>query len=190
MSQQVVLQSLVPKLTSRFSGETRISVEISMGLLGVLLLSLLAQVAIRLPWTPVPVTGQTFGVALTALLWGRTRAFGVVASYLILGFVGLPVMAAGQALTLGATGGYLGGMLLAAFVVGELADRGFTQSWWRAFLAAASGSVIIFTCGLLVLSFYVPYENLFISGLLPFLPGDLFKNLLASFIASRGNRLR
>src|SRR4051812_12271756 len=80
---------------------------------GVLLLSLLAQVAIPLPWTPVPITGQTFGVALVALSWGRKRALSAFLAYLAVGAFGLPVFAAGKSgLMMGPTFGYLVGMMV------------------------------------------------------------------------------
>lgn len=173
----------IPKLIGR--AENRLLAEVAAHFCGVLLISLLAQIVIHLPWTPVPITGQTFGVALTALLWGRNRGAAVMTSYLFAGAMGLPVFAAGSSVLLGASSGYLVGMFVASVIVGELADRGFTRSWGRAFLASYIGSFFIFLFGLIVLSNFVPHETLFISGLLPFLPGDFLKNLLASFIASR-----
>lgn len=177
-------RALVPLFIDRV--KNRVIAEVAAIFLGVVLISALAQVAIPLPWTPVPITGQTFGVALVALLWGRARGVGVMATYLLLGGIGLPVFALGRDFVVfGPSSGYLAGMFMAAFLVGELADRGFTRTWGHAFLAATLGSAVIFTFGLLVLSFFVPREILFVSGLLPFLPGDILKNALASFIASR-----
>lgn len=153
-------------------------------LLGVLGLSLLAQIAIPLPWTPVPITGQTFGVSLMSLLWGRKRALSSVVIYLALGAVGLPIFALGKfGISLGPTTGYLIGMVLAAYWMGSLSDRGGTKTWWRTYLSAFSGSAIIFSCGVLGLSFFIPTESLLSAGVLPFLPGDLLKTLLASTIA-------
>ncbi len=162
--------------------------EVAAGLSGVILLSLLAQVAIPLPWTPVPITGQTFGVTLIALLFGR-RGVPVVLAYLALGAFGLPVFAAGKAgLLWGPTVGYLIGMVFSAGIAGTLADRGFTKTWPRAMLAGFCGSVAVFTCGLLVLNQFVPAETLLAAGLWPFLPGDLIKTTVAAFVASRANR--
>jgi len=184
----------------RQSWAVRVASELFVLFLGVALVSALAQVVIPLPWTPVPITGQTFGVALMALLWGRKRAFGVMSSYLALSIFGAPILAGGVAfLTFGATTGYLLGMLVSACVVGELADRGYTRTWARAFMAASLGSVCVFGFGLLVLSFFLPAAGdtfgakmitLLTAGLLPFLPGDILKNSLAAFIASRLNKTR
>lgn len=157
---------------------------------GVVLLSLLAQVAISIPGTPVPITGQTFGVALMALLWGRKRGFAVILSYLFVGAIGLPVFAAAKSgLIMGPTMGYLIGMVIASYWMGLLSDLGWTKTWGRSYLAALSGSVITFIFGVWVLSVFIPSESLFMAGILPFLPGDLVKTLLASYTAFRLQKL-
>jgi biotin transport system substrate-specific component len=156
---------------------------------GVMLLSLLAQVSIPLPWTPVPVTGQTMGVALIALSWGWKRSGVVVLSYLLLGSLGAPVFAAGgSGFLFGATFGYLMGMLVAAIVMGYLADRGFTNSFLKTLLVAYLGSAITFSFGVLGLSFFLPTEALFVAGVQPFLPGDTIKNCLAAYITFQARK--
>jgi biotin transport system substrate-specific component len=146
---------------------------------------LLAQVAIPLPFTPVPLTGQTFGVILTALLLGKKDAAISVTAYLTAGAVGLPVFALGaRGLALGPSVGYLFGMLAAAWVVGSLADRGYASSFGRAWISAFVGSLFIFGFGLIGLSFFVPKSQIWMAGLLPFIPGDLIKTTLAASIAS------
>lgn len=158
---------------------------------GSLLVAMLAQIAIPLPWTPVPVTGQTFGVALLALLWGRHRASAAFLVYLIEGAAGLPVFAAGTSgIIPGPTLGYLFGMLLATFVVGALADRGFAKTLRGAFLCCVAGSSLILTCGVIGLSFFLPKESLLAAGVLPFLPGDVVKNLAAALIVTRLQKKR
>jgi biotin transport system substrate-specific component len=152
---------------------------------GLLLLSLLAQVSIPLPFTPVPITGQTFGVTLVALAWGYRRAVAILGSYLILGSLGLPIFASGGSGFAGATCGYLLGMFIASFVMGFLADLGWTKSFARTLGAAYCGSLIVFTCGLWVLSFYIPKQSLLMAGLYPFLIGDCMKNTLASLIVTK-----
>ncbi len=148
---------------------------------GALFISVLAQVAIPLPWTPVPITGQTFGVAVMGLLWGYKRGTVSVLTYLGLGAVGLPVFAGGHAgITWAPTLGYLMGMAVSAGVLGWLADRGFTQTFLKTWLCACLGSLIIFTLGLSVLSFFIPKSQLLVAGFLPFLPGDILKNLAAA----------
>ena len=150
---------------------------------GVAILSLLAQISIHLPFTPVPITGQTFGVALTALLWGRKRGVATVMTYLALGGMGLPIFAFGQAGLMGPTLGYLAGMLVAAFVMGSLADLGWTKTFLKTWFAGICGSVCVFSLGLIGLSFFIPRGELLVAGLWPFLAGDLIKTLVASAIA-------
>lgn len=156
---------------------------------GILALALLAQVSISLPWTPVPITGQTFGVALMSLLWGRKRGLSVMLGYLLFGSMGLPIFAhAGSGFPFGPTAGYLFGMVLASYVVGSLADKGWNRSFLKTWLAATLGSLIIFSCGLIVLSYFVPAPLLLAQGFLPFLPGDVLKTFTASAIAYRCHR--
>lgn len=150
---------------------------------GVALIALLAQIAIPLPWTPVPITGQTLGVTLVALSWGWKRASITMALYLILGSMGLPFFASVG--SLGATSGYLVGMLLSSIVIGYLADKGWTNSFAKAFAAAYLGSLIVLGTGLLGLSYFLPTEALLASGLIPFLPGDLIKNTIAAFLSAK-----
>ena len=152
--------------------------------LGVLFLGWLAQVAIPLPWTPVPITGQTFGVTLTALVWGRKRATMTVFSYLALGGIGVPIFAMGRSgIPIGPTTGYLVGMAAAAYLMGALADRGWTRTWLRSYLAALLGSLAVLSCGVVGLSLFFSFKDLWHIGVFPFLPGDLLKTLLASCIA-------
>lgn len=144
-----------------------------------------AFLSINLPWTPVPITGQTFAVMLLAMSLGRVRAGIVTAAYLLEGAIGLPVFAGGAfgvATLFGPTGGYLMGFLIAAVFVGWLADQGWDRSVWRSLLAMSIGHAIIFEAGLLILSIYVPAGQLLAAGLTPFLLGTAIKILLASGI--------
>lgn len=152
--------------------------------LGVLMLAVLAQLSIPLPFTPVPVTGQTFGVSLIALLWGGRRGFQVIALYLLVGACGLPVFAnAASGLAMGPTLGYLVGMLAASWVIGTLAERGWLRTRFKAWAAAQLGSVFVFGFGVFGLSFFLPQDQLLMAGVLPFLPGDFIKTTLSSSIA-------
>lgn len=175
--------ALIPGLISRT--ENTLASNILSVILGVGLIAALAQIKIALPWTPVPITGQTFGVALMALSWGRVRGGLVMLTYLGLGAAGLPLFAGAQAgLTFGPTLGYLLGMGLAAYWMGFLADIGWTNSFLKTWAAAASGSLITFSFGCLVLSQFVGWEHVLVAGVLPFLPGDLVKGLAASSLVS------
>jgi biotin transport system substrate-specific component len=166
-------------------GQTKLNNLISF-FFGVLLLSLLSQIIIPLPWTPVPITGQTFGVTLIALLWGQKRAFAIVASYLILGILSFPVFAiAGTA-----TYGYLLGMLMSSALIGYFSDLGWCRSFYKAWFASFLGSCLVLGFGVLWLSFFIPANQLLALGVLPFLPGDLVKTILAVGIATSLTKLK
>jgi biotin transport system substrate-specific component len=145
---------------------------------GSVLIALTAQLEIVLPFSPVPITGQTFGVLLAGALLGRLRGTAAVLAYLSEGLSGLPVFAGGAAgvgYIFGPTGGYLMGFLPAAFVVGWLAEHGWDRNVFLTGLSMALGSVIYFAGGLAWLSVYVGWEHLLPLGLSPFVAGDLLK---------------
>ena len=149
-----------------------------------LVTALAAQVAFPLPWTPVPVTGQTFAVLLTGMVLGSRRGFLALALYLAEGCAGLPVFAGGAAgvpALLGPTGGYLLAFPLAAAVTGLLAERGWDRHRLSTLAAMLLGSAVIFAGGLAWLARFVPPAQLLGTGLLPFVPGDIVKAALAAF---------
>ena len=149
------------------------------------LLVVCSYISITLPFSPIPITGQTFGILLVAMALGRVRGAAVVLAYLAEGAAGLPVFAGGTAGIIklfGPTGGYLMGFLGAAYVVGYLADKGWDRSYLTSVAAMTIGTAIIFVCGLTWLSIMVPGEALLTLGLLPFIPGALIKIALASVV--------
>ena len=152
-----------------------------------------AQVSIPLPFTPVPITGQTFAVLMTGLLLGSRRAALALALYLLEGTFGLPFFAGGAGgyvKLLGPTGGYLWSYPVAAFLTGLLAERGWERRPHGAALAMALGSLIVLTCGSLWLSFFVGgVAQGFQKGMLPFLPGDSVKIALAATLLPLGWRM-
>ena len=142
-----------------------------------------AQVAIPLPWTPVPITGQTFAVLLTGAVLGPRRAFLAQALYLLEGAGGLPVFAGGVGGALkfaGPTGGYLLAFPFAAAVTGALCRRGWDRHFTTMLAAMLLGSCVIFAAGLAQLSRFVPASTLLAQGLMPFVVGDLVKSSLAA----------
>lgn len=144
-----------------------------------------SYLAFNLPFSPVPVTAQTFGVLLIAMALGRVRGTAVVLAYLAEGAAGLPVFAggkAGVAALVGPTGGYLIGFLVAAYFVGWLADRGWDKGYVRSILAMALGTVVIFACGLSQLVLYAPGAAVLTMGLYPFISGALVKIAVAAII--------
>ena len=148
-----------------------------------LITALAAQIAIPVPWSPVPITGQTFAVLLTGAMLGARRAFAAQVLYLAEGALGLPVFAAsaaGVVTLVGPTGGYLLAFPLAAALVGALAERGWDRRFPTMMAAMLLGSIVIFALGLIGLERFVPIPQLFASGLWPFIPGDLIKSALAA----------
>ena len=150
-----------------------------------LLLVASAYLSIDLPFSPVPITGQTFGVLLIAMALGRIRGTAIVAAYLVEGAAGMPVFAGGTAgifKLIGPTGGYLIGFPIAAYLVGFLADHGWDRGYFRTILAMTAGTAIIFATGLLWLSQFVEQSNLLVMGLTPFISGAIIKIAVASCI--------
>ncbi|MBI4260890.1 MAG: biotin transporter BioY [Actinobacteria bacterium] len=152
-----------------------------------LLIAGLAQVSIRLPFTPVPITGQTLGVLRAGAGLGVGMGVGAVGLYLLEGAVGLPFFAEGrhgwEILGLGsATGGYLWGFLVAAALTGWLSRRGWDRSVRSAIGAMFLGNVVIYAFGVpwLMAALDVPLETGLEYGLRPFVVGDALKLLVAA----------
>jgi biotin transport system substrate-specific component len=147
------------------------------------LIALSARLSLTVPWSPIPITGQTFAVLLTgALLGSRLGAMSILA-YLAEGAMGLPVFAyglGGPAILTGPTGGFLIGFVPMAFIVGYLCERGWDRRPWTAAPAMLAGSVVLYIFGLSWLAYYVPSNALLAAGLTPFIPGDLTKIALAT----------
>jgi biotin transport system substrate-specific component len=150
-----------------------------------------AQVSIPLPFTPVPFTLQPMVVLLAGAALGSRLGMTSQLCYLALGLAGLPVFAAspvlpqGAARILGPTGGFLMSYPVAAFVAGYLAERGFDRRYLTSVLAMAAGLAIVFACGVSWLAFGVPHAGFaaaVASGLVPFLPADIVKVLLAATV--------
>lgn len=151
---------------------------------GTLFIAALAQIAIPVPGSPIPVTGQTLAVYLIGTTYGARLGFATFATYLLSGIAGAPVFAAsegvanhGLARITGATGGYLIGMLVASFVLGALADRKADQKFKTSFPALTLGSLIIFAFGLtwLKYSLELTWAKTISAGLTPFIIGELLK---------------
>jgi biotin transport system substrate-specific component len=155
-------------------------------LLGALLVAALAQVEIPLPFTPVPITGQTFGVLLVGAALGSKRGALSLVSYLSMGVLGLPFFAGGAHgwdIVIGATGGYLIGFVIAAYVIGLLAERGLERSLRTSILPFLVGTVIIYVCGVAWLTVVLgSLSTALAAGLIPFLIGDAIKLVAAALV--------
>lgn len=154
-------------------------------LLGTMIVALLAQVRIPLPFTPVPITGQTLGVLLVAAALGSRRGAASLGLYLAGGLAGLPFFtggASGLAHLTGSTGGYLVGFLAAAALVGWLAERGWTRSWYKVAALFFVGTLVIYVFGAAYLAVFVGLKNALLAGVWPFLAGDAIKAALAAIL--------
>ena len=148
---------------------------------------LAATVRLPLPFTPVPVTGQTLAVLLSGVLLGRFYGGLSQALYVGLGAVGLPWFILGSGGLLGPTGGYLVGFVAAAALIGYTNDRCPAARGFRPQLALMSGaSLLILLCGAAHLALMpgVGAGRAVLIGVLPFLPGDAVKSFIAASVAS------
>lgn len=150
-----------------------------------------AQVSVPLPFTPVPFTLQPMVVLLGGAALGSRLGMTSQVLYILVGLAGLPVFAAspilpqGFARLLGPTGGYLMSYPIAAFAAGYLAERGFDRRYLTSVLAMGAGLAIIFTCGVFWMAFGAPHLGLSSAvrtGLVPFIPADIVKVLLAATV--------
>ena len=149
---------------------------------GSVVIALSAQLRIDLPFSPVPVTGQTFAVLLVGAALGSRLGLASVVAYLAEGGAGAPVFAggtSGPAILIGPTGGYLAGFALAAFLVGRFAERGWDRQLATAVPAMLVGEVAIYALGLPWLARFVGGQVI-AAGLAPFIVGDLYKLVLAA----------
>jgi len=151
---------------------------------GIGFISLLAQISLPVPGSPVPVTGQTLAVLLIGTTYGARLGFITFASYLLAGIAGAPIFAPsatsanhGIDRLVGATGGYLVGMLVASLLLGYLADRKADQKFRTSFPALLLGDLVIFTFGLAWLhaSLDMTWAATFKAGLTPFILGEALK---------------
>jgi biotin transport system substrate-specific component len=156
---------------------------------GSLVIALSAQVAVLLPFSPVPVSLQTFEVLMIGALLGPWRAGLAVFTYIMQGAAGLPVFAlgrAGLAVLSGPTGGYLLGFIAAAYVTGLLAERGWDRRIATTILAMAIGNAAVYPFALLWLCCLTGTNSaVLIVGLYPFIVGDLLKVVLAAVFCHR-----
>lgn len=161
-------------------------------LAGSLFLALMSQLSIRLWFTPVPLTMQTFAVLLIGALLGSKRGALAVVAYLAEGALGLPVFAsgaAGIATLVGPTGGYFVSWIATAFVIGLLLERGWKNSYVMTVVALVIGSAITLALGAAWLSMYVGVNNALAMGVYPFIVGDAVKLCAAAALIPTGWKL-
>ncbi|MGW0532018.1 biotin transporter BioY [Streptomyces sp. NPDC003032] len=148
---------------------------------GAALTGIAAQIAVPVPGSPVPVTGQTFAALLVGTALGARRGFLSLALYALVGMAGMPWFAQANSGVAVPTLGYVLGMLLAATVVGALARRGGDRSVLRTAGTMVLGSAIIYAVGVpyLAAATGMSLTQAVAAGLTPFLIGDALKAALA-----------
>ncbi|MFE2290042.1 biotin transporter BioY [Streptomyces sp. NPDC059452] len=170
-----VLADLLPAVRHRYA------VDAALVLGGAALTGIAAQIAVPVPGSPVPVTGQTFAALLVGTALGARRGFLSLAVYAVVGMAGMPWFAQGTSGYAMPSLGYILGMLLAATVVGALARRGGDRSMLRTAGTMVVGSAIIYAVGVpyLALATGMSLSAAAAAGLVPFLIGDALKAALA-----------
>jgi Uncharacterized conserved protein len=158
--------------------------------LGSLFVALTAQIRISLlPFSPVPITGQTLGVVLVGSLLGPHLGLMALLLYLLEGAIGLPFFAGGAGgynHLFGATGGYLISFPIAATITGWLAARGWDRRFLSAVASMVLANLVIYLIGATWLAFFIGAENALTKGVLPFLIGDAIKIVLAAAVLPGG----
>ncbi len=152
-------------------------------------IALSAQIAFNVPFSPVPITGQTFAVILTGSILGSRRGSLAVIAYLLEGISGLPVFAQAQFGLIhlfGPTGGYLLGFVPAAFICGLLAEYGWGKTIISALGMMTVGTIVIFICGLSWLKIFFGNDNVLVVGFYPYVSGAVIKIALAAIIFRSG----
>ncbi len=159
-----------------------------------MLIAVSAQIAIPVPFSPVPMTLQPLAILLVGAVLGSTRGAAAVVAYLLEGAAGLPVFAGGHAglvwVVAGATAGYLLAFPLAAWIVGKLSEHGWSSS--------VTGTVLMMLIGLLTIHLggwawlasvaHLGAEKAFLIGSAPFLMGDVVKIGIAAAILPTARR--
>jgi biotin transport system substrate-specific component len=184
-SRPLVLADLVPDVRARNA---------VLVALGVLFTALLAQVSIPVPGSPVPITGQTLAVVLTAAALGPVRGVAVQAFYMLAALVGLPFYSeasGGVDVVFGATGGYVIGFIPAAFLIGLAARRGADRNLLKAVPLFVAGQAVIFAVGVpwLAVSTGMSASQALDAGFYPFILGGIVKAAVAAVVLGTAWRL-
>lgn len=176
----LVLADLVPAVRARDAGLVA---------LGVLFTALLAQVAVPVPGSPVPITGQTLAVVLTAASLGPLRGTAVQVFYILATAVGLPFYSeasGGMEFVFGATGGYVFGFIPAAYLIGLAAKHGADRELAKSIPLFVAGQAVVFAVGVpwLALSTGMSASQALDAGFYPFILGGLVKAAVAAAVLS------
>ena len=146
------------------------------------LVGALAQISVRLSFTPVPITGQTLGVLLAGTALGWRRGAAAMALYAVAGVAGVPWFAGHSSGYASASFGYIIGFFFAATACGYLAERGADRSVLSSLPAMLAGEILIygFGCAWLAIDLHLGLSATVADGLTPFLIGDAIKAAIAA----------
>jgi biotin transport system substrate-specific component len=169
----IVLADLIPGALAR---------DVALVAGGAGLIGVLAQVAVHIPGTPVPITGQTLGVLLVGTAFGMRRAAATIALYAVAGVLGVPWFAGHHSGYSMASFGYIVGFFAAATLCGYLAERGADRSVLRSIPVMLAGEVVMYGLGMawLAVAADLTLSQTISQGLTPFLLGDAIKAALAA----------
>jgi biotin transport system substrate-specific component len=185
VAQPVVLADVIPSARQR---------DVALVVGGALLTAACAQISIPVPGDPVPITGQTFAVMVCGAGLGAVRGSAAMALYWLLGLIGLPFYADGDGgvhAAFGATGGYLIGFMLSAYVVGRLAEARLDREPLKALPLFALGQLVIFGIGVpwLAVNQGLSMGDAIALGFTPFILGGVIKAVAAAALLSSAWRL-
>ena len=156
------------------------------------LISVLSYITIPLPFSPVPITAQSLAVMTAAVILSTQETVLAIGTFLFLGIVGVPVFSGGRAglgVIFGPSGGYLIGFLIGGVIINLLIKK--RDKFWQVLAAVIIGGIIVIHfMGFIWLSYAtgMGLKEALLSGSLPFIPGDLFKAVLASYLGIRINK--
>lgn len=176
--------STSPYIADSLWSRSKVSTYIQISLLTMLTI-VSAQVVIPLPFTPIPITLQTFAILFGAAALGPKKSTIAQTLYILLALIGFPVLASdkgGFEAVFGATAGYLFAFILSSYVVGILAKKFSTKLVINVFISYFAGTLLIYLLGASWLSFYTGNGIIYgiEKGVLPFIIGDILKAFLAA----------
>ena len=154
-------------------------------ILGSLLIGLLAQFSIPVPFSPVPITCQTIGVVLVGGILGAKKGSLSILCYIFEGAIGIPVFAgmkSGMHILVGPTAGYLWAFIIAGFIMGLLTEKGYTKKPLDSFLSCFIATTLILVFGALYLAIFSGLNDALKMGFYPFLVGDVIKSYICAVL--------
>jgi biotin transport system substrate-specific component len=177
----MALTSPAPRVLADYAGRTVLA-QIALIAGGAALVGLSAQIAIPLPFTPVPLTLQTLAVLLVGASLGSLRGMASMLLYVAAGLIGVPWFAQGSSGYSTASFGYVLGFILAAFIVGRLAENGASRTASRTVGLMIIGNLAIYAVGVTWLKFAisVSWPEAIALGVIPFIIGDIIKIAVAA----------